>query len=173
MPPLKRSKAIGIFVVVSVVALLVLAFRFSGDSLSFKVSNDTQTASAITASLGGNTSSENNVSSQVENLIITDIKLGQGIKVTEGDEITVHYSGRLDDGREFVNSQKKGSPLSFRVNRDKKIVAGLHKGVVGMQPGGVRTIVVPARLGYGEDGFDSVVPPEASLVFQVTLIEID
>ena len=172
MSPLKRSKAIGIFVVVSVIALFLLAFRFSGNSLDFQVDGSTQTASVITASLGGNTPSSDNVSVQVEDLIITDIKLGRGPIVEKGDEVVIHYSGRLDDGREFVNSIKRGSPLTFRVNRDKKIVAGLHQGVVGMRPGGVRTIVVPAHLGYGEDGFTPV-PPNASLIFQVTLIEVN
>lgn len=106
----------------------------------------------------------------INRMVIDDIKLGTGEVVKEGDIISVHYAGTLQDGTEFDNSKKRGAPFEFKVGGGQ-VIAGWEEGLVGMQVGGQRVLVIPPEKGYGAAGIGPI-PPNATLVFSIELLEI-
>lgn len=108
---------------------------------------------------------------KLQNLIIDDVRIGTGEAVKEGDTVTVHYIGTLQNGQEFDNSNKRGTPFIFTVG-DEKVIKGWEEGVVGMKTGGSRILVIPAELGYGATGYGPI-PGGATLVFSIELLSID
>ncbi|MFN3188593.1 MAG: FKBP-type peptidyl-prolyl cis-trans isomerase [Candidatus Paceibacteria bacterium] len=106
----------------------------------------------------------------LQNLVANDVRFGIGEPVKKGDTVVVHYIGTLQDGYEFDNSHKRGSPYTFKVG-EGKVVKGLEDGIVGMKVGGARILVIPPHLGYGKDGFGPV-PGNTPMVFSIELLEI-
>jgi FKBP-type peptidyl-prolyl cis-trans isomerase len=105
-------------------------------------------------------------------LVYEDIKVGDGTRCTgRGQTAIVHYTGWLEDGTQFDSSRDRGKPFSFPV-ACSYVIPGWDEGVVGMQVGGVRELTVPAQLGYGEKGAGGVIPPNATLKFELELLEI-
>jgi FKBP-type peptidyl-prolyl cis-trans isomerase len=105
-------------------------------------------------------------------VIIEDLVLGRGARAESGDDIVVHYVGRLlEGGRQFDSSHSRRDPLDFALGGGD-VIKGLDEGVQGMRVGGVRKITIPAELAYGESGCGGVIPPNATLVFDVELLEI-
>ncbi|MCA9365556.1 FKBP-type peptidyl-prolyl cis-trans isomerase [Candidatus Kaiserbacteria bacterium] len=112
-----------------------------------------------------------NNSGKLENLVIDDVLIGVGDQVVEkGDEIIVNYIGRLRNGTEFDNSYTRGEPFTFKVG-DRKVISGWDEGVIGMKVGGQRILVIPSDMAYGDDGYGPI-PPKATLVFAIELLEI-
>jgi FKBP-type peptidyl-prolyl cis-trans isomerase FkpA len=102
----------------------------------------------------------------------TDLETGSGETVTgKGQTVIVHYTGWLEDGTKFDSSRDRNDPFSFPVDCEF-VIRGWDEGVKGMQVGGVRRLVVPPELGYGARGAGGVIPPNASLVFEIELLEI-
>lgn len=101
-----------------------------------------------------------------------DIEEGSGEAITAGQLATVHYTGWLDDGSKFDSSLDRGEPLQFPVG-EGVVIPGWDEGLLGMKAGGVRLMIVPPDLAYGETGFQNVVPPNATLTFLVELEEIN
>jgi peptidylprolyl isomerase len=101
-----------------------------------------------------------------------DLKEGTGEPVKAGATVTVHYTGWTVDGNVFDSSKKTGTP--FRANLDPNarqgVIPGWQKGIPGMKPGGVRKLVIPASLGYGSSGTGRDIPPNATLIFEVELM---
>jgi len=116
---------------------------------------------------------------QVDALQATDLVVGQGPEATDGATVTVNYTGWLYDhtypgmkGREFDSSRKPGGqPFSFALGRGQ-VIPGWDQGVRGMKVGGQRRLVIPASLAYGERGAGGVIPPNATLVFEVELLGV-
>ena len=104
-----------------------------------------------------------------------DEKVGTGPTPQTGQTVVVHYTGWLDDGgkkgKKFDSSRDRGSPFSFKIGVHQ-VISGWDLGVAGMQPGGQRTLLIPAALGYGARGAGGVIPPNADLIFDVELLEI-
>ena len=107
-----------------------------------------------------------------------DIASGEGAPAAAGDEISVHYTGWLYDenapdrrGAKFDSSHDHGQPFVFRLGTGR-VIRGWDEGVAGMRPGGRRELYIPAWLGYGERGAGKVIPPGASLVFEVELLDV-
>lgn len=111
-----------------------------------------------------------NSTGNLDRMVIDDIKLGAGDAVEEGDTVLVHYIGTLQNGQEFDNSKKRGEPFEFTVG-DGRVIAGWEAGLVGMQVGGQRILVIPPDMAYGAAGVGPI-PPNATLVFAIELIEI-
>ena len=105
-------------------------------------------------------------------LIIEDIKMGEGDEALAGKEVTVHYTGWLTDGTKFDSSKDRFQPFSFPLGAGH-VIKGWDQGVVGMKVGGVRKLTIPAALGYGARGAGGVIPPNAVLVFEVELLPVD
>jgi len=111
----------------------------------------------------------NNVG-ELERIVIDDIKIGTGDEVQEGDVVSVHYAGRLQDGTEFDNSRTRGSAFEFEVGGGQ-VIEGWEEGLVGMKVGGERILVIPPEKGYGADGIGPI-PGGATLIFSIELLEI-
>jgi FKBP-type peptidyl-prolyl cis-trans isomerase FkpA len=111
------------------------------------------------------------MTSAANSMLIEDLLVGQGRPATgPGQFVTVHYTGWLEDGREFDTS-RHGKPFSFPLGVDY-VIPGWDQGLVGMRVGGKRRLTIPAELGYGAGGAGSMVPPNATLIFEIELLEI-
>jgi peptidylprolyl isomerase len=104
-------------------------------------------------------------------LRITDLEEGTGAEATPGQLVTVHYRGTLTNGKEFDASYGRG-PFSFPLGGGR-VIRGWDEGVAGMKVGGKRKLVIPPDLGYGERGAGGVIPPNATLIFEVELLQVD
>lgn len=100
-----------------------------------------------------------------------DLVVGKGPEAKAGDFISVHYVGTLTDGKEFDASRKHGKPFDFQLGQGN-VIKGWDEGVKGMKPGGKRKLVIPPSMAYGDRGAPPVIPPGATLVFEVELLEI-
>ncbi len=105
------------------------------------------------------------------NLKITDVQVGSGQEAKVGDHVVVHYTGKLTDGTTFDSSVPRGTPFDFTIG-EGRVIAGWEQGIPGMKVGGKRTLVIPPELGYGANGYPPVIPPSATLVFEVELLGI-
>ena len=106
-----------------------------------------------------------------EEMKITDSVLGDGKEAVAGKKVSVHYTGRLTTGAQFDSSVGR-SPFSFKLGAGQ-VIEGWDVGVAGMKVGGKRELVIPAHMGYGEQGAGGVIPPNATLVFDVELLGVD
>ncbi len=95
---------------------------------------------------------------------------GNGVRAENGMMVSVHYQGRLEDGTVFDDSHKRGEPISF-VLGNGMVIKGWEQGIEGMMVGEKRTLTIPPELGYGEEGAGDVIPPNATLVFDVELMD--
>ncbi|MBN2149507.1 MAG: FKBP-type peptidyl-prolyl cis-trans isomerase [Anaerolineales bacterium] len=105
------------------------------------------------------------------NLIIEDLVVGTGLDILPGDFIAVHYVGTLEDGTVFDSSRERGEPFEFTLGTGM-VIPGWDQGLVGMKMGGIRRLTIPPELAYGEAGAGGVIPPNATLIFEVELVEI-
>jgi FKBP-type peptidyl-prolyl cis-trans isomerase len=105
-------------------------------------------------------------------LKIEDIKAGSGAEAQPGKRVVVHYTGTLTDGTKFDSSVDRGQPFDFPLGAGR-VIQGWEKGVAGMKVGGKRKLVIPPEMGYGERGAPPVIPPNATLVFEVELLEVN
>ena len=108
-------------------------------------------------------------------LAYTDQVVGTGAAPQPGQTVSVHYTGWLDDkgkqGQKFDSSRDRGQPFSFPLGQGR-VIAGWDEGVASMKIGGRRTLVIPAALGYGARGAGGVIPPNATLIFDVELLGV-
>ncbi len=100
-----------------------------------------------------------------------DVLVGSGAEAKPRSQVHVHYTGELTDGRQFDSSRDRGEPLDFRLGVGQ-VIAGWDEGVQGMKVGGRRILVIPPELGYGARGAGGVIPPNATLVFDVELLAV-
>jgi FKBP-type peptidyl-prolyl cis-trans isomerase len=102
---------------------------------------------------------------------IEDITAGTGAEAQAGHTVTVHYVGTLTDGRKFDSSRDRGKGFTFRLGAGQ-VIKGWDQGVAGMRIGGVRKLTIPPDLGYGARGYPPVIPPNATLLFEVELLAL-
>jgi FKBP-type peptidyl-prolyl cis-trans isomerase FkpA len=104
-------------------------------------------------------------------LIYEDLSEGVGEAAQAGQRVFVHYTGWLTDGTKFDSSKDRNDPFDFSLGAGR-VIRGWDEGVQGMKVGGVRKLTIPPQLGYGARGAGGVIPPNATLVFEVELLEI-
>jgi FKBP-type peptidyl-prolyl cis-trans isomerase FkpA len=104
-------------------------------------------------------------------LIIEELTVGDGDVAGSGQTVTVHYTGWLTDGRKFDSSKDRDDPIVFPLG-ERQVIAGWDEGVQGMKVGGRRKLTIPPQLGYGARGAGGVIPPNATLIFEVELLEV-
>jgi len=100
-----------------------------------------------------------------------EILEGTGAQPKAGDSVSVHYTGWLKSGQKFDSSHDRGQPLVFLLGRGR-VITGWDEGVASMKVGGKRKLIIPAHLGYGDRGAGGVIPPGATLIFEVELVGI-
>ncbi|OGM92536.1 hypothetical protein A2755_00365 [Candidatus Wolfebacteria bacterium RIFCSPHIGHO2_01_FULL_48_22] len=140
-----------LFIIIGIAAVLALIIYFLIAPQSVSINQEQQT---------------------MQELQITDITTGTGDPVKEGDSVSVLYKGTLEDGTVFDASENHSNePFTFTVGAGQ-VIQGWDQGLVGMQVGGKRKLVIPSELGYGNAGMQGVIPPDATLIFEVELLEI-
>ena len=134
----------------------------------FAMAPDSNQADA--SALGGAMSAEK-PEITASGLRITNLVVGTGAEATSGQTVVVHYRGTLEDGSQFDASYDRGTPFSFPLGAGR-VIKGWDEGVQGMKVGGKRKLVIPPDLGYGARGAGGVIPPNATLIFEVELLEV-
>ena len=104
-------------------------------------------------------------------LKIEDLKIGTGPEVKTGDTVSINYLGTLENGTKFDSSYDRGQPFETQIGVGR-VIKGWDQGVPGMKVGGKRKLTIPSDLAYGSRGAGSVIPPDATLIFEVELIGI-
>ena len=115
--------------------------------------------------------SDENIIDTATGLGYVDIVEGTGATPKTGETVSVHYTGWLKSGQKFDSSHDRGQPLQFPIGKGR-VIKGWDEGVGSMRVGGKRKLVIPAHLGYGDRGAGRVIPPGATLIFEVELLGI-
>ena len=103
-------------------------------------------------------------------LVYEESVVGEGASPAAGKKVTVHYTGTLADGTKFDSSRDRRTPFSFTIGVGQ-VIQGWDEGVASMKVGGRRILTIPGNLAYGERGFPGAIPPNATLIFDVELLE--
>jgi FKBP-type peptidyl-prolyl cis-trans isomerase FkpA len=104
-------------------------------------------------------------------LIMEDLVIGKGQTAAHGNDVVVHYVGRMTNGQQFDSSLKRRDPLDFSLGAGD-VIRGWDDGIQGMRVGGKRRLTIPPSLAYGDKGCGGVIPPDATLIFEVELLEV-
>ena len=105
-------------------------------------------------------------------LIYEDTIVGEGAEAKAGDHVVVHYTGWLTNGTKFDSSKDRNDPFDFPLGQ-RHVISGWDEGMQGMKIGGTRKLTIPSELGYGARGAGGVIPPNATLVFEVELLGVN
>jgi len=107
----------------------------------------------------------------MEKLVIEELVVGSGAAAASGQKVTVHYTGWLTNGTKFDSSKDRNEPFVFGLGKGQ-VIRGWDEGVQGMKVGGKRKLTIPPAMGYGARGAGGVIPPNATLVFEVELLGV-
>jgi peptidylprolyl isomerase len=130
---------------------------------------------AVSAPVGRSNAADNQVTEMPDGLKYTDTKIGDGATAKAGNKVTVNYTGWLNEngakGKKFDSSLDRNQPFQFTLGAHQ-VIAGWDEGVAGMKVGGKRTLIIPPELGYGARGAGGAIPPNATLIFDVDLLQV-
>ena len=155
------SKKLVIIIVIAVMLVAGLYFMFDYRSKSKEAPAGTDTNIIM-----------NTQGPEAAGLKIETLKEGSGNGAKTGDKITVHYIGTLTDGRKFDSSVDRGQPFSFQLGAGQ-VISGWDNGLVGIKVGEKRHLTISPELGYGAEGAGGVIPPNATLIFEVEMLKIN
>ena len=154
-----------IFVMSVAVALVLAACGGGDDEAETEAGGSTEETAATSEECPTETTTTDS------GLQIKEVECGEGEEAERGDTLEVHYEGRLENGKKFDASRDHGSTFEFQLGAGQ-VIQGWDEGLVGMKIGGTRELTIPPELGYGEAGSPPVIPPNATLIFVVELVDI-
>lgn len=134
-------------------------------------SPSTPGADALTPMTDANSNADSNTVTTPSGLKYVDVVEGTGATPETGQTVFVHYTGTLEDGTKFDSSRDRNRPFSFRLGTGQ-VIKGWDEGISTMKVGGRRELIIPPQLGYGARGAGGVIPPNATLMFDVELLQI-
>jgi len=147
--------------------MIMIPMRLVGGALTLAI------IAALTPA--GRSDAAKQVIEMPDGLKYADTKTGDGTTAKAGSKVSVHYTGWLSDngakGKKFDSSVDRGQPFQFTLGA-KQVIAGWDEGVAGMKVGGTRTLTIPPELGYGARGAPGAIPPNATLIFDVELLQV-
>lgn len=149
-------------IAIAVIAALYFMFDFRSKS------SETNGNPAVP---GDNSNTMNAQNPAASGLKIETLREGKGEGAKAGDKVTVHYTGTLTDGKKFDSSVDRGQPFSFQLGAGQ-VIPGWDQGLLGMKVGEKRRLTIPPELGYGAEGAGGVIPPNATLIFEVEMLKI-
>lgn len=160
------------WLLVGLSALLVMALSGCGGQESQPQTTEPEATETEQPSVDESPTTPPATEEEATELKIEDKKKGTGAEATAGKTVTVHYTGWLTDGTKFDSSKDSGQPYTFPLGQGQ-VIPGWDQGVQGMKVGGVRKLTIPPALGYGEQGAGGgVIPPNATLIFEVELLDV-
>lgn len=158
-------------IIVLLAAVIVFFALKKYDKPAERAMDNQEVQSQTTNNMNQSTSQAQTPLPASDQLLMTTVKEGTGPEAKEGDTVSVHYTGYLTDGTKFDSSVNRGTPFEFTLG-EGRVIKGWELGVKGMKKGEVRKLIIPPQYAYGEAGFPGVIPGNATLAFEVELIEI-
>jgi peptidylprolyl isomerase len=147
-------------------------FLVGGVAILLAAAVTVATISAITGDVNAAPDKDEKVVTTASGLKYVELKVGDGKEAKEGSKVIVHYTGKLENGKKFDSSLDRNKPFGPIELGAGEVIKGWDEGLQGMKVGGKRKLIIPSKLGYGERGAGEAIPPNATLIFEVELIEI-
>ena len=163
----QAAKSPWLFVVIGIAAVLIVV----AGVLIWNASRSAAPSSSTAQSTPPQSTSVNQEVTLPSGLKVVDLVVGTGAQPKAGQTVTVHYTGTLTDGKKFDSSKDRNQPFSFALGVGQ-VIKGWDEGVATMKVGGKRKLTIPPELGYGASGSSGVIPPNATLIFEVELLSI-